>query len=107
MKISSPICEFTFNNISDIQHPFRILTCNSYDGEADDPAPPVKAPEPEVKPEPEPAPASQDSELQQEETQDEDVTFKTEQDQPMQDLKQEQSARDDDYDRPLQIKEDG
>lgn len=51
--------------------------------------------------------AEEPVEAPKEEAQDEDVNFKTEPDQPMQEFKQEQPARDDDYDRPLHIKEDG
>ena len=36
-----------------------------------------------------------------------DVNVKTELDQPMAEVKHEQPTRDDDYDRPLHIKEDG
>lgn len=83
------------------------LTCTSYDGEADDPAPPTKA-EPEVQAEPEAAPAPDATEPAAEQQQEEDVTFKTEPDQPMQEAGQQPAAsHDDDYDRPLQIKEDG
>lgn len=82
------------------------LTSDSYDGEADEPAPPTKA-EPETRHEPEAAPAPDITEPVQEQ-QEEDVTFKTEPDQPMQEAAQQTApSHDDDYDKPLQIKEDG
>lgn len=83
------------------------LTRDSYDGEADDPPPPTKV-EPEAKPEPEAAPAPDATEDMKEENNEDDVTFKTEPDQVMSEPQQQQApAQDDDYDRPLQIKEDG
>lgn len=80
----------------------------SYDGEADDPPPPTKPAEPDVKPEPEAAPAPVSAEPQQQDTNEQDVQFKAELDQPMPEARQEpQAARDDDYDKPLSLKEDG
>lgn len=61
---------------------------------------------PEVKPEPEAEPMPVPTEPVQEEY-NQDVNVKTELDQPMAEVKQEQPTRDDDYDRPLHIKEDG
>lgn len=82
------------------------LTRSSYDGEADDPAPPA-ASEPEVKQEPQ---GSVSAPPEAEVPQQQEAAVKTEQDYPMQEVKQEfkqEPAHDDDYDKPLHIKDDG
>lgn len=84
------------------------LTLHSYDGEADDPAPPVK--EDPVKSEPEPAPVQ--TEPQEDAWEPEqlkgDTQFNAEPDQGgSHDVRVEPQDHDDDYDRPIGIKEDG
>ena len=85
-----------------------LLTRASYDGEADDPAPPVK--EEPIRSDPEPAPIKPEPQLdswQPEQTQ-EDTPFQHEPDQAgSHDIKMETQDHDDDYDRPIGIKEDG
>ena len=82
-----------------------MLTFSSYDGEADDPAPPPAptAAEPEDKPEPvDNAPVPEQTQAQQPA----EAMVKNEQDHNMREVKQE-TTHDDDYDRPLHIKDDG
>lgn len=85
------------------------LTRNSYDGEADDPAPPPPRNEPsKVEPEPEPVKPEPQSDSWQPDQAQEDTAYQAEPDQGgFQDVKMDTHDHDDDYDRPIGIKEDG
>ena len=88
------------------------LTCNSYDGEADDPAPLAKEETARVAPEPEPMHPEPEPEQFQPEAAD-DFNIKTEPNQGfegMQNIQGFQNGQQDhteEYDRPISIKEDG
>ena len=84
------------------------LTHNSYDGEADEPALPAKIET--VKDEPQPEPIKPEPQLDswQPDQAQEDTTYQAEPEQSgFQDVKMETHDHDDDYDRPIGIKEDG